>query len=380
MEKIILKINIIYHHFPHYRAPVMRELVKSGVHEYRFWGAHKVHQGIEVFTGDELVKVNPIKFHARGGVWIIKGYWSAVFDKSADVLIVHGHPKMPASWFIGIVGRLTGKKILYWAHGWLKKETWLKSKIRNLHHRLAHITMTYAERAQDVAEASGFPRNKIVPIYNSLDWLAAKPILTSLKKEGQINVRKRLSIPSKTFRIICVARLTQKSRFDILIDAMADTRFVGKEFEICLIGEGDQKSALEKQAKDLGVNVSFLGAVYEEQRLGEQIFASNLTVSPGKVGLSAMHSMMYGIPVISHNKLDNQMPEVEAIVEGVTGSLFDENSAKDLAKKIDYWMNPKIDWQKTSAECVKMIETKYNPITQAKLINETISSLLENNI
>lgn len=370
------KVNIIYHHFPHYRAPVMRELVKNGVHEYRFWGAHTAHQGIEVFKGDELVKVNPIQFYAKGNMWIIKGYWPAVFDKSADAIIVHGHPKMPASWLIGIVGRLTGKKIFYWAHGWLKKEIWLKGVVRNLHYRLAHQTLTYADRARDVARLSGFPNNRITPIYNSLDWLTAKPILLALEKEGQKNLRKRLSISANAFRIICVARLTKKSRFDILLEAMKILKDSGNEVELCLIGEGEQRKPLEIKAKKLEVRVDFLGAIYDEQRLGEQIYASDITVSPGKVGLSAMHSMMYKVPVISHNNLDMQMPEVEAIIDGITGSLYIENDATDLAKKIELWQGSNIDKKQAGEQCLKMIEDRYNPIAQAKKIDGIISDIV----
>ena len=56
------KVNIIYHYFPHYRRPVMRELVKSGHHEYRFWGSLDDHKGIRAYKGDDLVQISPISF------------------------------------------------------------------------------------------------------------------------------------------------------------------------------------------------------------------------------------------------------------------------------------------------------------------------------
>ena len=41
---------------------------------------------------------------------------------------------------------------------------------------------------------------------------------------------------------------------------------------------------------------------------------SDLTVSPGNIGLTAIHSLSYGTPVCSHSNFNNQMPESEAII------------------------------------------------------------------
>ena len=42
-------------------------------------------------------------------------------------------------------------------------------------------------------------------------------------------------------------------------------------------------------------------------------------VSPGNVGLTAIHSLSYGTPVLTHNNFNNQMPEVESIQPGFNG-------------------------------------------------------------
>ena len=44
----------------------------------------------------------------------------------------------------------------------------------------------------------------------------------------------------------------------------------------------------------------------------------DITVSPDKVGLTAIHSMAYGRPVITHDNMDRQGPEVEAVIPGRT--------------------------------------------------------------
>lgn len=71
----------------------MRELVKSGVHEYQFWGAHESHQGIEVFTGDDLVQIHPVEFRSdeKSAKIDIGACRPAVCNKNADTMVNIGN-------------------------------------------------------------------------------------------------------------------------------------------------------------------------------------------------------------------------------------------------------------------------------------------------
>ena len=46
----------------------------------------------------------------------------------------------------------------------------------------------------------------------------------------------------------------------------------------------------------------------------------------------AIHALAYGTPVITHDDLDRQMPEVEVISEGLTGAFFKHGDVADLAE------------------------------------------------
>ena len=67
------------------------------------------------------------------------------------------------------------------------------------------------------------------------------------------------------------------------------------------------------------------------------MFDASVCVCPAAVGLTAIHALSYGCPVISNDNVETQMPEFESIVEGETGSLFKENDIEDLVEKIKYW-------------------------------------------
>ena len=69
-------------------------------------------------------------------------------------------------------------------------------------------------------------------------------------------------------------------------------------------------------------NCIFYGATYDEKELSKLIYMSDLTVSPGNIGLTAIHSLSYGTPVCSHSNFNNQMPESEAIINFENGFFF----------------------------------------------------------
>ena len=61
------------------------------------------------------------------------------------------------------------------------------------------------------------------------------------------------------------------------------------------------------------------GETFDEAEISKLLNHADLCVSPGNVGLTAMHALAYGVPVATHNDFKNQMPEFEAITPGKTG-------------------------------------------------------------
>ena len=102
------------------------------------------------------------------------------------------------------------------------------------------------------------------------------------------------------------------------------------------------------------------------------IYDADLTVSPGKIGLTAMHSLMYGTPVVTHGDLDAQMPEVEAIEEGRTGAFFRRGDARDLAATIAGWLDAGLPRAQVRQAARAAIKAKWTPQGQARIIEEAL--------
>lgn len=371
------KVSIFYHMFPHYRAPVLRALSQSSSFEYKFYGSHDEVHGIKGYAGDDEVVVRKLVCSTTKRGFSVSGMSRAIATDGADVVILLGNPNISQTWRAALVARVMGKKVMFWAHGWLRPEGRFKSLMRNVYFSLGHGVLVYSDRAKILAVASGYDGNKVFPIYNSLDWPVGSKLYSELEARAEAVVRSGLDVPVDRPLLICTARLTKICRFDLLLDAMSALKCDGMETTLVLVGDGPERAALEAQAISLQVDVRFLGAIYDEVQLAELLYSADVTVSPGKVGLTAMHSLTYGTPVVTHSDLDEQMPEVEAIIEGETGAFFRRGDVADLASAIRRVVNDPASRNLTRQRCRAVMNARYTPQRQRELIEQALEKVLE---
>ena len=140
-------------------------------------------------------------------------------------------------------------------------------------------------------------------------------------------------------------------------------------------GDGEARESLEALTRALKLKgqVWFYGACYDEYQLAQLIYDADLCVSPGNVGLTAIHVMMYGCPVITNDDFDHQMPEFEAIQKGRTGEFFKNGDVQSLADTIYSWLHSH-SYQRDSIRltCYKEIDEKWNPYYQMKVIKTVL--------
>lgn len=370
-------ISVIYHHFPHYRAPVLRALARSTRHKYRFFGARSDYDGIKAFTGDENVTIEEIEFLRDSGRKIdIAGFEPAV-SPPFDATIVIGNINMKGSWQAVSQARRNGLATAYWAHGWLRREAWYKAKLRNFYFSRADRVLTYGSRAVEIARASGFPEDRMRVIWNSLDWDEQSRHFRENASVDQAALRHGIGMPAGVPVIMTISRVTQLCRYDWLIDAVAHLRRERDiPAEIWMVGDGPELAALTAQAKAAGVPLHLKGALYDEADVARHVMAADVIASPGKIGLTAMHALAYGTPAVTHSDFDRQMPEVEALVDGVSGAFFDYGDTMGLARALERVLADQRGLDERRLACRACLEGRFTPDDQARLIDDAMTEIV----
>ncbi len=368
------RVAIVYHFFAHYRAAVMVELARrSGLDVTLVGDAGDYESDIKAWQTppDMRFRLAPCR-RLRGSAMWQKGVVGLALGNEFDALILLGNAYWPSTWLAAILGRLRGKRVLFWTHGWITPPRGAKGAFRNAFYRLAHGLLLYGHLAKQYGIEAGFDPGRLHVIYNSLDYDAQRAARATVSAEDERSLRRELFGTDAVAVAICSTRLIAIRRLDLLIEAAAKLRAEGLPVVLLLVGDGAERANLEKLAAERGVPAHFAGACYDEARLARYTMASNVTVAPGKVGLTAMQSLAFGTPVITHDEADDQMPEWEAIIPGRNGSLFRRNDADALAQAMRPWLTrPGVD-AATRAECHKATDRFYNPSMQRRAIERAV--------
>lgn len=370
-----LKVAVIYHLWPHYRRAVMQAMDRSQSVDYCFYGSGESFEGIAHVDPGVVRRFVRAPFVRQGGLVWQPGAITALRKGGYDAVIFLADPHFLSTWIAAALARLKGIRVLFWGHGWLRRDSGPKALLRRLYFRLSHLFLAYAERGRRIGIEGGFPATRIAVVYNSLDLDRANRIVAGIEGSPSHPRPQRLFAEEGRPLLICTARLTEACRFDLLIAAAALLEARGLPVNVLLVGEGPARAALQLQARRLGVAVHFMGACHDEDIVGPLIYHADITVSPGKIGLTAIHSLMYGTPAITHGDFDAQMPEVEAIDPGMTGAFFRRGDAASLADTIERWLRDGPPRARVRAAARAEIRARWSPEAQARIIERAVLDL-----
>lgn len=368
------QVAVIYHFFPHYRRAIVELLARSTCADFTFIGDdHEYLHSIEPAKLSSAVKFQLAPTHHMGGPFMWQwGAFTACLNPKWDTVIMHAVPHWPCTWMGALAARLLGKRVFFWGHGYISRPRGLKGLVRRLFYALPHQHMFYGRLSKAYALDCGWPPEKLHVIFNSMDLEEQVAARNAVGATRPSDVRRTLFGEDRTPVVVCTTRLIAMRRLDLLIDALAELRRRGLVANLILVGDGPERQRLEAQAKASDVRVHFEGACYDERRIAELVTASNVTVAPSRIGLTATHSMTYGVPVVTHDDSDDQGPEWEAIIPGKTGSLYTRGSVASLADAIAHWIRTPFPTEQTRRECLGLIEKLWNPDYQRRAIERAV--------
>jgi len=374
-ERAGLRVAIVYHFFAHYRRAVLIELVRRGRHRYRFVGDRRDPVSPDIAPWEIPASV-PFEFaplrRLGGNVLWQRGLLRLALRRDLDVVIFLGNPYWLTTWLAAALARIAGKRVLFWTHGWTTRESGMKAWARRTFYRIAHGLLLYGHFGKDRAIECGFAPDRLYVIYNSLDVDEQRAARSRVDRDQLRALRAKLFTRPEIPVAVCTGRLHAFRRVDLLLRATARLKQAGHPVNVLLVGDGPDRPRLESLARELDLDVCFYGACYDESVLCALLMASNVLVSPGMIGLAAMHAMGYGTPAISHDDPYGQTPEFEAILPGRTGDFFRRDDEEDLARAIRTWTRTEFPSEETRLACDEVIDRFWNPRFQRVAIERAI--------
>lgn len=362
------KTCLVYNYAQHYRKGIFKEL-DSGLNCDFYFGdkmddVKKLdYKELEGFKGEltNIKLVGPF-YWKKGVIQLLKKY---------DNYIFLGEYYCLSTWLFLLLSFFLKNKIILWTHGWYGNESLLKKIYKKIFFYLGDEILLYGNYAKNIMIKEGFKSEKLKVIYNSLDYNSQCQVRVKLKETKVFEEHFKNDLPT----ILFIGRLTKVKKLDHILKAQKALKDKGQPVNVVFIGKGVEEENLEKIVKEFKTEklTWFYGPCYDEGQIGNLIFNADICVSPGNVGLTALHSMVYGTPVITHDDFALQMPEFEAVLKGETGDFFKNNNINSLIKTIDEWLVIKKNRSEIREKCFKRIDDFFNPSYQFKIIKNVLN-------
>ena len=150
----------------------------------------------------------------------------------------------------------------------------------------------------------------------------------------------RIPGPDHAARLLCVARLDTTKGHATLLDAVDRLVRDGRDVELTLIGEGEERSAIEARVAELGLGtrVRLLGArpheqVFDAMEAADVVLSASVEAADGDaegIPVTLMEAMAIGVPVVATRTAG--VPEL--VTDGECGVLVDQHDATGMAAAI----------------------------------------------
>jgi glycosyltransferase involved in cell wall biosynthesis len=229
---------------------------------------------------------------------------------------------------------------------------------RALQLRLASGIVAYDQYGAEAVRRA-LPGKPVFVAPNSTDGQAILERRKVLSRDGVAAHRQRLGLEFPAY-LFSLGRLIPEKRFDRVIQIVAGLRKRGVSVGAIIIGDGPGREALLRQIRDEGLvpgtDVILVGRVDEPERLADWMYAADLAVLPGYVGLAAIDSMFGGLPMVSSVPDKNgpfHAPEWFVVRPSGLGLEIRRNDVAEYVRAIEeYLSRPERSRAEHSESCV----------------------------
>lgn len=285
-----------------------------------------------------------------------------------------------------ILCKLMGIKFILYSHGYDRQtgfhpdKNWT-DKYRSFLYKIADATVIYTETDKKMIGRHVDSR-KLFVAQNTLDSTHLKPIVEKLTQEGKEAIKSQMGFRHR-YNLTFIGRLLNEKMPETVLEVfnIIHQKMPG-QVGIHFVGGGDTTTlkdtvALRQWEKD----VFFHGAVYDDYLSGAYLFASDMMIMPGYLGLAVNHAFIFGCPVVSFQQTEKgpfHSPEIEYVTNGETGFLIPNLSVVKMAETIMAYLNNS-DLQKSMKGKIKEKIESLTPENMVKGFTDAIDYVLKNN-
>ena len=365
----------IFNYAPHYRLPIYEKIDKEIPVHFYFGDSLFNNERIEKLDYSHLngfqkeLKVRSLRI-GRLEIECTKGWMRLALNPKYQQYLITPNQFALNQWIFLLLCFVLRKEVYVWMHGLKYSQVSHKTlRIWKLYDFFLKGSFLYGNHARENMVRLGFDPKKLHIIYNSLDYESSVKL-----RDVVFDNPYRSYFFDDSPIMLFIGRLTVVKKLHMIPKAVEILKSRGVDVNVVFIGDGPELVNIQKSiAVEDKHKYWFVGPLFDEKEIAQYLYNADLCVSPGNVGLTGIHALSYGLPVITNDNFEVQMPEFEAIENGISGVFFKENDVEDLANRIETWLKNNPNREMVRHRCYEVIDAKYNPNYQVKLIKAVLN-------
>ena len=248
-----------------------------------------------------------------------------------DFDLIDAHYYYPDGVAAGLLARWFGKPFIVTARGTdlnILPGFAIPRRLIQWTARQAAASIGVSHALTEVLAGLKAPTDRLVALRNGVD-------LQRFSLRDRIDCRRLLGLPERARIVLTVGHLVALKGNDIVIDAIARMRDKGMDLCLVIVGDGEERPALEARAEARGIasKVRFAGAVANAELAPWYAAADCLVLASSREGWPnvLLESMACGTPVVATRLAST--PEI--VRDPVAGELFEPREPDALAAALN---------------------------------------------
>ena len=183
------------------------------------------------------------------------------------------------------------------------------------------------------------PSSRVFTARNTLDIRPLLKLQRELAHEGKPAVRQRLGLRVDTPVLAYIGRLIPRKELTKLLDTYA-VLIQRSPVSLVIIGEGPERPAIESRiAEAQWSDVFMTGALTDYHDSAPYLFAADMLLNPGYLGLAVNHAFALGLPVVTQSSPSPEIryhsPEISYLKPGHNGMTAPFGDVPALARAVE---------------------------------------------
>lgn len=342
--KVQGKILIFQRIIPHYRKEVFKKLSELFPGLKIFYGQPSAGESLSNAASLDSSIFEPCGnlYLNNSGSIFISGILRKLFRYKPEIVISVFNVGNLNIYLLFLLKPFMNFKIILWSFGYDPARGFdpgnnFTDKIRLMLSQKADAVIFYWDKGRETVSEFSEKTDHYFTAPNTLDTDRLFELKNEFDIKGKELIKNELGIQQK-YNFIYTGRLLKDKEVDILLKAFSVIEKKRTDCRLTIIGDGPESSALKIIAEELNLKkVFFLNEILDEEITWKWIYAGDVYVMPGRLGLSVVHSFSFGTPVISQNKEGHFHGEgVGYLKNGVNGFLVKDGDINELAEKMEY--------------------------------------------